>query len=994
MSVLPVVPVDTSEVKKRLKVILDHISDAGTNPDHRAKVQNSIRWLMTERVFVCLRPKDNHALLVRAFESLLDAIAQACRDLEYHVLSVLLADLVAVVLHAMYGLTLEGESHYALYGLTLVGETHNTPNIEHTAWANKVQSWSTNIRATIKATHKFSDVPTSELLTQLVTLEDGVALLNPVSKSRGVMTVGKFLGSLGKSIMTMHVDKDLLANAKEALKLGVQIRKRSRGKCQYDTIWRLHQLQEETISCMIESKHTPIIKTAFLELQEQVATQFDSAKVMSAWIKTIGSLACRCASMKPNADAGNHLAKFFVGGSVEEGGTKAAFQGLLDYASFGDDTIMDAKYQRAIAIAEAVVSQPDQTFGAQIEELIKGLLEWVREQACQVQQEFKALLEKVFDKVDDVVDVVSQMVSDTEKQLDGVEAIVAALILKLRKIEAVVQAVAYTDMESIQRKFAELFEVPRKMLDGKLHVVLKKLKPMKNSSNWDEFVLNHSHFTTVEAVDKWINVFEFCNVELSIFLDIVGSVTGKCDELDQLILSVVRATAAIRPLMEQLQVYRYDTATQPRLSSLDVEPTEVYQRVEDLRIELKGCVAKLAKRCKKSSMALDTAVRSLPEVEKLQSEIRTFHDQVATFRNTVVGEFQGLVARGRSLLFRAKHGLASISTNMDVSQANELIQQLQNQASTDIDVDNACTILKKAWTSAQSTLRELGAEASKVLGHVAEACVSDVKHLASDLLGGAALDAFSDIKAVSGVDAVWSFAKDKLGVEKWRIRSQAMYGMLEVKYHLTQCISNLSDGIQESHVSESVNGGSDGKTSNVLVSSTNKAVDLLAIVDQVIIKRTALETQPEIKHLVQHPEHVTRIKAAATEQWQTVAEQVQHSLKDSFEVLDKVTAELQDDSLDPARRRELTQLWLAEHDQMGLKIANLSEMSDQMGIAIDFLRDMRKALFRMEEKLDVIVAKLKAMDSKLDELLTDTKRMAGKPILEKADVNRIIHARL
>ena len=83
-------------VNENLKVINDEIEAAAMNLDARAKVGQAAQWFANERVILTLDPNNSlqHALLVRVLECLLGAQARACTQLEYHVMAVLLTELV------------------------------------------------------------------------------------------------------------------------------------------------------------------------------------------------------------------------------------------------------------------------------------------------------------------------------------------------------------------------------------------------------------------------------------------------------------------------------------------------------------------------------------------------------------------------------------------------------------------------------------------------------------------------------------------------------------------------------------------------------------------------------------------------------------------------------------------------------------------------------------------------------------------------------------
>ena len=371
-------------VNKNLKVINDEIEAAAMNLDARAKVGQAAQWFANERVILTLDPDDSlqHALLVRVLECLLGAQARAGTQLEYHVMAVLLTELVLDALFTLYGFSVAKGDHAAKYKLY---EDHITTTPDNQLpWAAKVDGWVTMIAATTQIVKKLSNVPTSELLTQLATIGDGVALLAQVSKKEGLKTVGGFLFSLVKSVATGRVDDNLLRTAKDAMRLGAKLGTRNLAKGRVDIIWCLHQLKTDTINRLSKRRsETKVqdIKSEFIELYEQIRKQAGCHEVVSAWVMTLTELACLETDMyaifssRPHSQRGEHLIEFFTKGDTQ-------FKGLLEYASFGEDQT-ESKFKRAKAVATAAMAtmESGQAFNVQIKQLVENLVTWVKERA-------------------------------------------------------------------------------------------------------------------------------------------------------------------------------------------------------------------------------------------------------------------------------------------------------------------------------------------------------------------------------------------------------------------------------------------------------------------------------------------------------------------------------------------------------------------------------------------------------------------------------------
>jgi hypothetical protein len=321
------------------------------------------------------------------------------------------------------------------------------------------------------------------------------------------------------------------------------------------------------------------------------------------------------------------------------------------------------------------------------------------------------------------------------------------------------------------------------------------------------------------------------------------------------------------------------------------------------------------------------------------TDIRDVSAAVAALNDPVAGLLTGAIAS------RASGGnLSIVSSTMGLGSSVTISPDSGLHALGLIGV-SASSLFQTAFKELNSVIAPILGAAAEQLQGIANEVVSALSDTAEEVLGGEVLDQFKGITAElqPELNAAWGFVKDRMGANIWRIRYVAISGVLQV-----QTASNLPDEIS-------------------------------ACLKNCLLDRKSAETQPEIKALLEHPEHAVDILAAMKTQWSTRKEVVQASLDESFKIIDQIQLSLDNESLAPPERKELSKLCVEENERLALKLQNVGDIGSQMGIAISFLKTMSKTLNRMEGKIDAIRDQLNLMDAKLDVLVD---KLIGLPIEE------------
>lgn len=193
------------------KQLAEHMPDSTASPDKRALVGQAVQWFNRSKLTLdalgakLAKHEDVQENAAKTFGSLLAALTAAVPQLEDNVFALPLAQTVTHFVHLLF---------------KCFGIGGRKPALED--WKEHVDSWQAQV-ATIKAAlHKLGpDLPTSEIFVQLALTEEGISLLTSVT-AEGVKTAARALFSIGKSIVKMSPDTDLIGSLTAAAHFGVK----------------------------------------------------------------------------------------------------------------------------------------------------------------------------------------------------------------------------------------------------------------------------------------------------------------------------------------------------------------------------------------------------------------------------------------------------------------------------------------------------------------------------------------------------------------------------------------------------------------------------------------------------------------------------------------------------------------------------------------------------------------------------------------------------
>jgi hypothetical protein len=200
-------------MKEQAASLLAHVADSTTHPNASARVAQSAQWF--HRSFLALDALSlkiigggarTQELSTEVLDDLLAALARAAPQLQEHVFALPLAQTAAHVVHMLYKCVHVGKAQPS----------------DSQAWRARVESWR-KVCQTVKATVRKlpPETPTNEVFVQLTLIEEGVSLLTSIV-AEGAKSAGRALLSIGKSIITLSPDKDLLGSLTSLAHFGVK----------------------------------------------------------------------------------------------------------------------------------------------------------------------------------------------------------------------------------------------------------------------------------------------------------------------------------------------------------------------------------------------------------------------------------------------------------------------------------------------------------------------------------------------------------------------------------------------------------------------------------------------------------------------------------------------------------------------------------------------------------------------------------------------------